>query len=438
MKRLFSLVCLLICMLFSYSEAELIDRGGGLIYDTDLDITWLRDGNYANTSGYGTGHMTWNEAMAWASQLEYGGYSDWRLPTTVEDSAVRGWGYDGTTTEGFNITSSEMGYMYYSNLGNLGYLATDGTNPQSGWGLNYTGPFINIQSRYWSRTEVRNYGTHVWYFAFANGNQTFTDVVHNSVYAYAWAVRDGDSALTPEPPPLALFVTRLYQRGLNRNPDEPGLDYWVNALSSGTFTGVDVAYGFVFSQEFIGLNTSNADFLTVLYEAFFDREPDPGGYEYWLSQLDDGVSREDVLDSFIYAQEFVHLCDAYGILPFIISAEDLVRVFVTRFYHHYLDRNPDQGGLAYWADSLLSGSLTGADLAWSLVFSQEFVGRNTTNEEYLALLYRTLFDREPDLGGWNHWLGEFSSGASREDVLNAFIYTEEFLDHCDVYGVTPF
>ena len=29
------------------ANAALIDRGGGLIYDTDLDITWLADANYA-------------------------------------------------------------------------------------------------------------------------------------------------------------------------------------------------------------------------------------------------------------------------------------------------------------------------------------------------------------------------------------------------------
>lgn len=32
--------------------AGLIDRGGGLIYDDVLDITWLQDANYALTSGY--------------------------------------------------------------------------------------------------------------------------------------------------------------------------------------------------------------------------------------------------------------------------------------------------------------------------------------------------------------------------------------------------
>ena len=65
------------------ANAALIDRGGGLIYDDDRDITWLADANYAMTSGYDAdGMMTWSEAMTWAGNLNYGGYTDWRLPDT--------------------------------------------------------------------------------------------------------------------------------------------------------------------------------------------------------------------------------------------------------------------------------------------------------------------------------------------------------------------
>ena len=80
------------------ANAALYDRGNGLIYDDVLDITWLQDANYAQTSGYAAsnaigvphsistniqadGRMGWNAASTWAAQLEYGGYDDWRLPS---------------------------------------------------------------------------------------------------------------------------------------------------------------------------------------------------------------------------------------------------------------------------------------------------------------------------------------------------------------------
>jgi hypothetical protein len=50
--------------MISQSDAELIDRGGGLIYDTVLDIKWLQDANYAQTSGYDDdGRMNWYTAV---------------------------------------------------------------------------------------------------------------------------------------------------------------------------------------------------------------------------------------------------------------------------------------------------------------------------------------------------------------------------------------
>jgi hypothetical protein len=75
------------------AQAALVVRGGGMIYDTTLNITWLADMNYAVTSGYaaanagGTGSnrvdtngsMGWNAANTWANNLMYGGYDDWRL-----------------------------------------------------------------------------------------------------------------------------------------------------------------------------------------------------------------------------------------------------------------------------------------------------------------------------------------------------------------------
>jgi hypothetical protein len=192
------------------TRATLYDRGGGLIYDDVLDITWLQDTNYAKTSGYDfDGFMTWYDAMAWADSLVYGGYDDWRLPTTVHGLYV--YGYDGTTTAGYNITSSEMGYMYYENLLNLGLFATDGTYPQPGWSWvpSNTGPFINLQPYdYYSGTEYPSLVGFVWFFGFGGVYQGL--VRKGWSWGRAWAVRPGDSVPIPEPSPLLLLCPGLF------------------------------------------------------------------------------------------------------------------------------------------------------------------------------------------------------------------------------------
>jgi len=81
------------------AQATLINRGGGTIYDTELNITWLQNWNQGAGSGYddtyglgGTGLMTWDNARAWADNLVWGGFSDWRLPTMV-DTGTAGCNY---------------------------------------------------------------------------------------------------------------------------------------------------------------------------------------------------------------------------------------------------------------------------------------------------------------------------------------------------------
>ncbi len=89
---------------FGMANATLWDRGGGLIYDDVLNITWLQDANYAKTWGYDAdGRMTWSQAMTWADQLVYAGYDDWRLPRTLP---VNGSSYNNTSAYNTNLTSN--------------------------------------------------------------------------------------------------------------------------------------------------------------------------------------------------------------------------------------------------------------------------------------------------------------------------------------------
>jgi len=124
-QKTLALSALLVLSITGTAQATLIDRTGGLIYDDVLDITWLQDANYAQTSGYDTdGQMTWDNAFAWADGLSYGGYDDWRLPTMI-DTGTPGCNAANSGTDcGYNVQTesggtvfSEMAYMYHNNLG---------------------------------------------------------------------------------------------------------------------------------------------------------------------------------------------------------------------------------------------------------------------------------------------------------------------------------
>ncbi|MCQ2533596.1 MAG: DUF4214 domain-containing protein [Clostridia bacterium] len=110
------------------------------------------------------------------------------------------------------------------------------------------------------------------------------------------------------------FVARLYTICFDRLPDMGGHAGWVLKLINGEVSGSTAAYGFVFSPEFTNLKLDNTNFVKYMYRAFFGREADNGGLDYWVSQMEAGTaSQTDVFNGFTGSAEFINLCASYGI-----------------------------------------------------------------------------------------------------------------------------
>ena len=200
--------CVFTCITTS-SNAALIDRGGGLIYDSDQDLTWTQNAGM-------TGLLKWDQANAWAENLVFGGFDDWRLPTTTQ--------LDDPTCSGDVRSVGVFKLFFEHRLDCLGGEMERLTAAGDPWNNPL---FVNVgNTRYWTATPYRDgidpciyYPDYdvpcnisgdtgvrtgfYWQWGF-QGFDGFNGPAYKTTLAggnsrYAWAVRDGDVGAPPLP-----------------------------------------------------------------------------------------------------------------------------------------------------------------------------------------------------------------------------------------------
>jgi predicted peroxiredoxin len=113
---------------------------------------------------------------------------------------------------------------------------------------------------------------------------------------------------------VTYFVSRMYRYCLGRKADASGLASWVSALIEGRATGTKIATGFFFSPEMKQMGLDNQAFVTNAYVALLDRQPDDKGLNTWVNALNSNGDRNKIVNGFVKSEEFANLCAEYGIL----------------------------------------------------------------------------------------------------------------------------
>lgn len=109
------------------------------------------------------------------------------------------------------------------------------------------------------------------------------------------------------------------------------------------------------------------DSIVRLYQAFFDRAPDPGGLAHWVTRYRRGERLDAIADRFVTSAEFQ---SRYGGLDHA--------AFVTLVYNNVLNRDPDAPGHEYWTNQLASGVIGRGNIMVQFSESREFVSLTGT------------------------------------------------------------
>lgn len=238
------------------------------------------------------------------------------------------------------------------------------------------------------------------------------------------------------------FVERLYRYCLGRGSDPVGMSTWVNVLNKRTQNGGEVAYGFLFSEEFLNKNLSDEQYVEILYRTFLNRKADAQGKATWIKALSDGMSRLYVMNGFSDSVEFREICKNCGFSAGKVATKENrdknqgYTAYVSRLYTMALGRGYDAKGLNDWTGLLNDGTWSAYRVATEGFFhSAEFQNKNLSNEEFVKVLYRTFLGREYDETGLRDWLNVLKSGKSRDEVIAGFANSKEFRAIMAGYGL---
>jgi Ca2+-binding RTX toxin-like protein len=141
---------------------------------------------------------------------------------------------------------------------------------------------------------VQNNGTSITVSG-PDGTDTLTNVER---------VRFDDFSLAFDTSGVAGQAYRLYQAALDRAPDAGGLGFYILTLESGWGLH-DIAGDFLNSPEFQHTygNTSNLEFVNLLYENVLHRQGEASGVQFHLNELAQGLDRAQVLVNFSESPE---------------------------------------------------------------------------------------------------------------------------------------
>lgn len=206
-----------------------------------------------------------------------------------------------------------------------------------------------------------------------------------------------------EVPSVTTFVTHLYQDVLGRQPDAGGYAFWVNRLNLGMDTQAGASTAFMTCPEY-RTNVIRSFYLNIL-----GRNSSTSEVNSTLNLFQQGWSQDDIRGLFFGSQEFYN---RFGQNP---------AAFVTQMYTQILHRpSATSNEVSYWVNVLNSSN---GDI---YMVARYFLNCKEYEQGEVITAYNVFLRRTPDLSGFNFWVGQRQNGVTIETVAVGFLASPEY------------
>ena len=113
----------------------------------------------------------------------------------------------------------------------------------------------------------------------------------------------------------------------------------------------------------------------------------------------------------------------------------VVDQIVESLYVNVLDRNSDFAGKNSWVNMILTGEADIDTVVRGFLNSAEFEARDLSDDAFIMVLYRVMFNRVPSAEELNNWTAALAAGTTRNQVIDAFLNSAESETVCDKYDL---
>jgi hypothetical protein len=160
---------------------------------------------------------------------------------------------------------------------------------------------------------------------------------------------------------------------------------------------------------FLSSNEYRGNLINSIYQQLLGRSADFGGTNYWVSQMQFGLSAEQVMAAIASSGEYYarHGSTNAG--------------FVAGLYQDLLGRTAGSAEIDSWTSSMSAGT-SPSNVALFFLASSEYRGK-LINSYYQAYLGHTA-----DQGGMNNWQFLFQLGYPRTTIQAGILGSNEFFN----------
>ena len=243
-----------------------------------------------------------------------------------------------------------------------------------------------------------------------DGNVWFTEGVNGFSLQGGSPNQIGKFVVSVTGTPNQRYVSQLYLDLLHRPADPAGLAGWVSMLDNGT-ERVQIVLGIENSSEYHNI------IVQGLYHRFLGRAATPAELNLWQNFFSLGGTAERVEAFVIGSDEYL----GRHAEPFNPNA------FLTSAYLDIFNRGIDNTGLQAWSQALANG-MSQSDVALALLRSLE------SDRDEVIDLYGRLLHRDPDPSGFQFFTTALQNGLSNELAIALLTTSNEYLASV---GISP-